>query len=157
MSKLKLSIPAPGSLATSCNPSSGAVLCEWIQGRAGPVATLVPEKGDCISKLYLSYHISYSTRAEDAGRPKPEESLCKCSHESSWRTLGVQGRGFESRSDRSDREDFFVTLIFYPAIMIVCNNVPILSLVEGAIFIVNVRDFIVIAWIFYRVSLQKIN
>jgi hypothetical protein len=36
--------------------TSGAVLSRWIQGWAGPVATLVPEKGDSLSGPYLSYY-----------------------------------------------------------------------------------------------------
>ena len=33
-----------GTRSTVCNPSSGTALCGWNQGRAGSVATLVPEE-----------------------------------------------------------------------------------------------------------------
>ena len=56
---------------------------------------------------------SYFTRAEDAGKLKPEEPLCKCSTKS-CSSLEGQGHGFESRSDRTSKR---LRLFFNPALI----------------------------------------
>ena len=52
----KESASGPGLVAQSVIQAVGWRFVDGFKGRAGPVATLVPEKGDRVSGPYLSYY-----------------------------------------------------------------------------------------------------
>jgi len=84
----------PGSLATSCNPSSGTALCGWNTVKAGLVATPVLDKGD---RLIAGFDLTYHQATFGQAWPEGERSRRK----QDQHHLHAQGRGFEPRSGRN--------------------------------------------------------
>ena len=96
----------PGLVAQSVIQAVGWRFVDGFKGRAGPVATLVPEKGDRVSGPYLSYY-----QATTPGRwrcRKTEARRVSLQVEPQISSLGGQGRGFESREEFS--EAFFSSI-----------------------------------------------
>ena len=80
-----------------------------------------PSKSGRKVPVHTSYYSATLPGRWNAGKTRPEESVCKWSYKSS---LGSQGRVFEPREDASAFHFFKL------AIMIVQCNVPILMPVE---------------------------
>ena len=81
-----------------------------------------PSKSGRKVPVHTSYYSATLPGRWNAGKTRPEESVCKWNHKSS---LGSQGRRFEPREDASAFH------VFKLAIMIVQCNVPILMPVES--------------------------
>ena len=102
----------PGSLATSCNPSSGTALFRWICSTGQVWSNPDQEKGNLLIAGHLCIHPTTQQLyqgAGDAGKTRPEEPL--------W--CRVQGHGFESTEEKSA---FFISNLAIMIVFIQCAH-----------------------------------